>query len=109
MQRKLLCCAVLAIPFLAAHLAGAQEATAATHAAAGEHLFKQYCSACHSTEPEKKIVGPSLHAEMKGAAPKKTAAQVKTIIMNGNGTMPPFKTQLLPADIENLVAYLKTQ
>ncbi len=109
MRKKLLYCAILSTTFLTGRFAGAQEGAAASHAAAGEHLFKQNCSACHSTEPDKKIVGPSLHAEMKGAAPKKTPAQVKTIIMNGNATMPAFKTLLMPADIENLIAYLKTQ
>ena len=109
MQGKLLCCVVLATSILAGRAAVAQEGDAASHAAAGEHLFKANCSACHSTEPDKKIVGPSLHAEMKGPSPKKTPAQVRTTIMNGNGTMPPFKTLLAPTDIENLIAYLKTQ
>jgi mono/diheme cytochrome c family protein len=109
MQSKLLYGVTLAVSLFAVHFAGAQEATAAGNAEAGEHLFKQSCSACHSTEPEKKIVGPSLHAELKGHPPKKTAAQVRTIINNGNGTMPAFKNQLAPADIENLIAYLKTQ
>ena len=109
MRKKLLYCVILSSAFFIGRFASAQEGDAASHAAAGEHLFKQNCSACHSTEPDKKIVGPSLHAELKGSAPKKTAAQVKTIIVNGNGTMPAFKTMLMPADIENLIAYLKTQ
>lgn len=109
MRKKLLCCAILSTSFLAGRVASAQEGDAASHAAAGEHLFKQNCSACHSTEPDKKIVGPSLHGELKGHPAKKTPAQVKTIIENGNGTMPAFKTLLIPADIENLIAYLKTQ
>jgi mono/diheme cytochrome c family protein len=109
MRKRLLCFLVLSTSVLAPRFAAAQDADAASHAAAGEHLFKQNCSACHSTAPGEKIVGPSLHAEMKGPTPKKTAAQVKTTIMNGNGTMPAFKTMLTPADIENLVAYLKTQ
>ncbi len=109
MQTKILCGVTLAATLSLVPFAGAQEGTAAGNAEAGEHLFKQSCSACHSIEAEKKIVGPSLHAEMKGHPPKKTAAQVRTIINNGNGTMPAFKTQLAPADIENLIAYLKTQ
>jgi mono/diheme cytochrome c family protein len=109
MQKKFLCCVLFTTSILTGRLAVAQAGEAATHVAAGEHVFKTNCSACHSTEADKKIVGPSLHAEMKGRAPKKTEAQVKTIIMNGNGTMPAFKTLLMAADIENLVAYLKTQ
>ena len=109
MQRRILSCAMIAVSLVTCRYAVAQDGDAASHAAAGEHLFKQYCSACHSTEPGKKIVGPSLHAEMKGASPRKTTAEVKTTIMNGNGTMPAFKTQLAPTDIDNLVAYLKTQ
>jgi mono/diheme cytochrome c family protein len=91
---------------LALHPASAQDAS---HAETGEHLFKQNCAACHSVAPGEKLVGPSLHAELKGHPPKKTPAQVTTIIQNGNGTMPAFKALLAPKDIEDLIAYLKTK
>ena len=95
---------------IALHPAFAQDATTGpAPAAAGEHLFKQNCASCHSVAPGEKIVGPSLHGELKGHPPKKTPAQVTTIIENGFPPMPPFKGQLAPKDIENLIAYLKTQ
>ncbi len=79
------------------------------HAAAGEHLFKQNCAACHSLKPEEKVVGPSLHAELKGAHPKKTPDEVKAIIVNGKNAMPPVGAAFNPQDLNDLLAYLRTQ
>jgi mono/diheme cytochrome c family protein len=79
----------------------------AAHVQGGEHLFKQYCSGCHSVEPARKLVGPSLHAEMKGPSPKKIEARVRETIQNGKGAMPPFGPQLGNQDIDDLVSYLK--
>ena len=90
------------------HPLSAQEhAAGAGHPEAGEHLFKQNCASCHSVVPEQKLVGPSLHAEMKGHPPKKTPDQVRQMILNGNGAMPPFRSQLADQDIEDLIAYLR--
>jgi cytochrome c len=36
-------------------------ASAAQAAGEGEKDFKKYCSACHTTEPGKNKIGPSLH------------------------------------------------
>lgn len=93
---------------LSALTACAQDATA-SHAAAGEHLFKQNCAACHSLEAGKKLVGPSLHAELKGAHPKKTPEEVKAIIVNGKNAMPPVGAAFNPQDLDDLLAYLRTQ
>jgi mono/diheme cytochrome c family protein len=76
---------------------------------AGKETFQQKCSVCHSTEAGKTIVGPSLFGELKEPSPKKTPDEVRAIITGGKGVMPPFKAQLTSQDIENLIAYLKTQ
>ncbi|MDB5026805.1 MAG: coxB, partial [Candidatus Eremiobacteraeota bacterium] len=88
-------------------------------AAAGQALFGQKCSACHSTGPfDQKLVGPGLgkifndpaHPKLvNGADP--TPANVAAIIKNGYtgdiGTMPSAQVnQLSNADIANLTAYL---
>jgi cytochrome c2 len=31
----------------------------------GETIFKRRCAVCHSTVADKKLVGPSLHSELK--------------------------------------------
>jgi cytochrome c oxidase subunit 2 len=86
---------------------------------AGQKLFGQKCSACHSVGPfDQKQVGPGLgkifndpaHAKLvNGTAP--TPQNVAAIIKNGYqgdiGVMPSAQVnQLSNADIANLVAYL---
>ncbi len=38
--------------------------------AAGERVFKKYCAACHTVEPGKNRVGPSLHGSVGRTAGK---------------------------------------
>jgi cytochrome c oxidase subunit II len=86
---------------------------------AGQKLFGQKCSACHSVGPfDQKLVGPGLgkifndsaHPKLvNGADP--TPQNVAAIIQNGYqgdmGTMPSAQVnQLSNGDIANLVAYL---
>ena len=86
---------------------------------AGQKLFGQKCSACHSVGPfDQKLVGPGLgkifndpaHSKLvNGAAP--TPQNVAEIIKNGYqgdlGTMPSAQVNgLSNPDIANLVAYL---
>jgi mono/diheme cytochrome c family protein len=75
----------------------------------GEAIFKRRCAVCHSTVADKKLVGPSLHSEMSGPTPAMTPAQVRAIIVNGKGTMPGLKDQLSEQEMDDLIAYLKTQ
>jgi cytochrome c2 len=35
---------------------------------AGAESYKRYCAACHSVEPDHKLVGPSLYSEMRAAS-----------------------------------------
>jgi cytochrome c oxidase subunit 2 len=87
--------------------------------AAGQTLFGQKCSACHSTGPfEQKLVGPGLGKIFNDAAHPKlvngadpTPQNVAKIIHDGYqgdiGTMPSAQVNgLSNPDIANLVAYL---
>jgi cytochrome c oxidase subunit 2 len=98
---------------------GAAIALGAGKADAGQTLFGQKCSACHSTGPfEQKQVGPGLGKIFNDPAHPKlldnkepTPANVAAIIKNGlqgeMGVMPSAQVnQLSNADIANLVAYL---
>jgi mono/diheme cytochrome c family protein len=71
-------------------------------------VFTQKCLPCHSTEPGKDGLGPSLYSEMREPHPKKTEQQVRTIIRDGKGRMPAFKDTLTEEDTENLLAYIRS-
>ena len=128
----------VAVVFLAA--CGGQAAPAASggDAAAGQKLFQQTtlgkdkvpgCVTCHSVEPDKKLVGPSLagiatdaantvkEADYKGQA--KTAQDwLRESITNPNADVPEgfqpnvmpqnLKDELSSQEITNLIAYLMT-
>ena len=74
---------------------------------AGAALYRRYCGMCHSTEPGVKIVGPSLHGEMKGPHAK-TAAQVRAQTEVGKGLMPSFKGKLDEVEMLSLLAYIRS-
>jgi mono/diheme cytochrome c family protein len=61
---------------------------------------------CHSVNKDQVLLGPSLWGEMTKSPHKKTAAQIRVIIKNGKGKMPPWGTMLSEDDINNVLAYL---
>jgi mono/diheme cytochrome c family protein len=63
---------------------------------------------CHSANQGQVMLGPSLYGEMRLAPKKKTSAQIRTIVSDGKGKMPPFKDLLTNDDVNNLIAYLGT-
>ncbi|MGC2161382.1 MAG: cytochrome c [Silvibacterium sp.] len=75
---------------------------------AGAKVFSDQCAVCHSVEPNKKIVGPSLYGEVSGTKPRKIDAQLRDIVLKGIGRMPDFKDELSSQDLDNLLAYLHT-
>lgn len=80
-------------------------------AAKGKALFEQ-CSVCHYPDKAEKKIGPGL----KGLFQKKkmangkrpTEANIRAVIEQGGNGMPAYKQILSPAEIEHLIAYLKT-
>jgi cytochrome c oxidase subunit 2 len=98
---------------------GAALALGAGKADAGQTLFGQKCSACHSIGPfDQKQVGPGLgkifndpaHPKLvdgKEATPQNVAAIVKSGYQGDMGVMPSAQVnQISNSDIANLVAYL---
>lgn len=78
----------------------------------GEGLFLQRCSICHLPRKLKfgspPVIGPSLSGQFKDATPE----QMKTLrgfILKGGPDMPGFQYGLDPKEIDDLIAYLKTQ
>jgi mono/diheme cytochrome c family protein len=134
MPKKMMTAAIacLVLGALLAGCGGGQPATqpaTAGNAAAGEALFKQTtigaapgCSVCHSTEPDKAGVGPSLAGVASRAGqrvPGQTAVQyLRNSILNPNayivssfsadGMYQDFSKVLTDEQVNDLVAYLLT-
>ena len=80
----------------------------------GEHWFLQRCSLCHLAQYTKSaavselpVVWKSLEGLFKDAKPDKEKA-VREFILKGTPRMPGFQYGLEPAEIDDLIAYLKT-
>jgi cytochrome c len=114
----------ICLTFICAALAGtgallAQDSgkkSVSTNAAAvarGKSLFQQKCSICHYDTSDQKKIGPGLKGISKRGTfsvngNKITDDSLRTWIENGDQLMPPFKDVLEPAQIKDLVAYVKT-
>jgi mono/diheme cytochrome c family protein len=82
-------------------------------AANGKEVFEKKCSICHYADKETKKIGPGLKGMYKRGTftvngNKVTDESLKTWIENGDSLMPPMKETLEPAQIKDVVAYVKT-
>lgn len=101
---------VVALTFafaVAAHSACAQQAAGELNAnqLQGRQIFAQSCGVCH--------LQPSLGVKTYGPPLNKTSAAgndavMRVIIANGSDRMPAFKHYLRPAEIDAIIAYLRT-
>ncbi len=79
----------------------------------GEWLYDNNCAECHEN-PQLDLhkQPPSLHGLFRrGSLPSgapATAAQIRTTIIQGRGTMPAFDQRLREEDVDNLLRYLRT-
>ncbi|MFZ0797341.1 MAG: cytochrome c [Terriglobales bacterium] len=78
----------------------------------GEWLYDNNCAECHeSPQPDLHKQPPNLHGLFRrGSLPSgapATAAQIRTTIIEGRGTMPAFDQRLREEDVDNLVRYLR--
>jgi cytochrome c len=81
--------------------------------ARGKSLFQQKCSICHYDTSDQKKIGPGLKGLSKRGTfsvngNKITDDSLRTWIENGDQLMPPFKDVLEPAQIKDVIAYVKT-
>jgi mono/diheme cytochrome c family protein len=91
---------------------------AAVHGSAGsavkgKEVFEKKCSICHYADKEAKKIGPGLKGLSKRGTftvngNKITDEALKTWIENGDSLMPPMKETLEPAQIKDVIAYVKT-
>jgi len=111
---------LMAVLFSLARAAEAQQASApvvgATDLATkGRILYNQNCRLCHTPEPVRakdprpgESVGPSL-VGVFGPPRNRPEVVVRTFIMQGvPEKMPAFRYGLQPAEIDAIIAYLKT-
>ena len=90
----------------------------ASHAAAGsatrgKEVFDKKCAMCHFADSDAKKIGPGLKGISKRGTfsvngSKVTTQSLKTWIENGDSMMPGMKETLEPAQINDVVAYVKT-
>ncbi len=91
---------------------------AATHGATGsatrgKEVFEKKCAICHFADSDAKKIGPGLKGIAKRGTftvngGKVTSEALKTWIENGDSLMPGMKETLEPAQIKDVVAYVKT-
>jgi len=90
----------------------------ASHAAAGsatrgKEVFEKKCAMCHFADSDAKKIGPGLKGISKRGtftvnSNKVTTEALTTWIENGDALMPGMKDSLEPAQIKDVVAYVKT-
>jgi len=89
--------------------AGARAADRDAGIKRGETLFTRHCPICHLGRPSESrpFIGRNLRGTLKNAKPPQEAA-VREAIRKGNDRMPGYQYALTPAQIDDLMAYLKT-
>jgi len=71
----------------------------------GQTLFTQSCGVCHlKPQITANTFGPTLSKESAGGRDE----VMREVIMNGTPRMPGFKLTFEPAQVDAIVAYLKT-
>lgn len=79
----------------------------------GKTVFQQKCSICHYDNTDQKKIGPGLKGLNKRGTftvngNKISDDTLKSWIENGDQLMPPFKEQLEPSQLKDVIAYVKT-
>jgi cytochrome c6 len=77
----------------------------------GAALYKTKCAACHAADGSgNTTVGKNLKVKPFGSpeVQKSTDAELTKIISDGKGKMPAYGKKMTPAEIESLVAVIRT-
>jgi cytochrome c len=98
--------------FAAALLAALALPGFAADAKKGESAFNDNWGVCHNADSTDDKVGPGLKGLFKreklGNGKPVNDANVKGVITDGSGGMPPFGDSISADDKDNIIAYLKT-
>ena len=79
----------------------------------GKEVFDKKCAVCHYPDNDQKKIGPGLKGLSKRGTftvnhSKVNDETLRNWIENGDSLMPPFKDVLEPAEIKDVIAYVKT-
>lgn len=95
-----------------------ETAPGAASAAKGKAIFKLNCNMCHNPDKNETLIGPGLkdlfkNKDLPASHKPVTEEYVRAQIERGSPEskpmpMPPFAAKLSSAEIENLIAYLRT-
>lgn len=90
--------------------AGAYGRPVPPDAAGGKTVYANNCVACHGEDGAGTSTGQALSAPdlRSDAVQKVTDAEMKQQVMNGKNNMPPFKDTLKPAEVSDVIAYVRT-
>jgi cytochrome c len=107
------CGALASTGMLLAQDSGKKSGGNAAAVARGKSLFQQKCSVCHYDTSDQKKIGPGLKGISKRGTftvngNKISDESLTKWIESGDQLMPPFKDVLEPAQIKDVVAYVKT-
>jgi cytochrome c len=108
------CATMLCTGFLAAQDSGKKTSTSNSAAVGrGKTVFQQKCALCHYDTSDQKKIGPGLKGINKRGTfsvngNKITDDTLKTWIENGDQLMPPFRDVLEPAQVKDVIAYVRT-
>jgi mono/diheme cytochrome c family protein len=93
-----------------AQIPGSSHATAqeSEKVHAGHEVFDKNCQQCHAVFLGQYSFGPDLAGETRKAGHKMTSTEIRTIIENGKGKMPPMKDKVTSTEIDTIIAYIKT-
>ena len=78
---------------------------------ATKDTFSSSCASCHGPSGRgDTAIGKSLHAPdlSSRAVQTQSNTQMHQAIADGKGNMPPFQSSLTPAQIDSLIAYIRT-
>ncbi|MHB8486184.1 MAG: c-type cytochrome [Candidatus Acidiferrales bacterium] len=80
--------------------------------AKGKQVYAQRCEICHYSSSAEKKIGPGLAGLMKREqfhnGMKADDENLRRVIERGGKDMPGFRNSLKPAQIRDLIAYVKT-
>ena len=82
-----------------------------TYVPSGEHLYQQYCAACHGADAKGETpVGKKMGIKDLASADvqKMSDAELTTVIADGKNKMPSYKKSLKPDQIKELVGYIRS-
>ena len=109
----MICCGLIFSPIVLLSQQALQKATPGAadkeKVKRGGAVFDRHCPICHLGRPSKTspFIGRNLRGILKNVKPEQETA-VREFIRKGSDKMPGFQYTLTPAQIEDLMGYLKT-